>query len=401
MGEGGGPLGESALTLSPRAPVKAMRVIVDGAVYGRQRYGGINTYFNQVLPRLARQADTRVDLLLPAERRGTPPGPPVHWHSRDFIPPRTGLSWRLDQKLEPVLESLKLSLVGLWTKAHRKAVFISTYLTSLPASVPQVAMAYDMNHEVLRDLYGGPHGSWLRKRYPEYLRAATRIIAISETTKAHVQQYYGIPSNVIDVVHLAVSPEEFYRDTQEDHFKALTHTCGICLPYVLYVGGRAPFKNFRTVLDAMSGLSRRTGMTLVVAGAPWDEKELAEIPMHPAAPALRLVPYPDDNLLRLLYSFAAVFVFPSLHEGFGVPLLEAMACGAPVVASDIDVFREVAGSAAIYFNPRDPDDLVRAVERCLEERTALGFQERGFVQAAKYSWDRTAAQTRAVYARVL
>jgi hypothetical protein len=83
-----------------------MHVIVDGTVYGRQRYGGINTYFNEVLPRIARQADTWVDLLLPTERKGTPPGPPVHWLSRDFIPPRTGLSWRLDQRLEPVLESL-------------------------------------------------------------------------------------------------------------------------------------------------------------------------------------------------------------------------------------------------------------------------------------------------------
>jgi glycosyltransferase involved in cell wall biosynthesis len=378
-----------------------MHVIVDGTVYGRQRYGGINTYFNEVLPRIARQADTWVDLLLPTERKGTPPGPPVHWLSRDFIPPRTGLSWRLDQRLEPVLESLKLALVGLWAKTRRNAVFTSTYFTSLPGSVPHVAMAHDMNHEVLRDLYNDAHGIWLRRRYPEYLRTATRIIAVSETTKTHVEQYYGIAPELIDVVHLAVDPGQFYRDLQEDQFKALTHACGISRPYILYVGGRAHFKNFSTLLDAMTRLHGRTGLTLVVAGPPWHERESAEIIAHPVARALRLVTHPDQNLLRLVYSFASAFVFPSLHEGFGIPLLEAMACGTPVVASDTEVFREVAGSAAIYFNPLDPDDLVRAIELCLEERTGLEFRERGFAQVAKYSWDKTAAQTRAVYARAL
>lgn len=378
-----------------------MHVIVDGAVYGRQRYGGINTYFNEVLPRIARQADTRVDLLLPTERRGTPPGAPVRWLSRDFIPPRSGLSWRLDQKLEPVVESLKLSLVGLWAKTQRNGVFISTYLTSLPVSVPHVAMAYDMNHEVLRDLYDDAHGTWLRRRYPEYLRTATRIIAISETTKEHVEQYYGIAPELIDVVHLAVDPWQFYRDLQEDQFKASTHACDISHPYILYVGGRAHFKNFCTLLAAMTRLHRRTGVTLVVAGGPWTDRESAEIPALPVASALRLVAHPDQNLLRLLYSFASAFVFPSLHEGFGIPLLEAMACGTPVVASDTQIFREVAGSAAIYFNPLDPDDLVRAIELCLDERTGREFRERGLVQVAKYSWDKAAAQTRAVYARAL
>lgn len=378
-----------------------MHVIVDGTVYGRQRYGGINTYFNQVLPRIAREAGTRVDLLLPTQRRGTPPGAPVRWLSRDFIPPRTGLSWRLDQKLEPVLESAKLTLVGLWAKTQRNAVFISTYLTSLPVSVPQVAMAHDMNHEVLRDLYDDAHGAWLRRRYPEYLRTATRIIAVSETTKAHVEQYYGIAPELIDVIYHAVDPSQFYRDLQEDQFEALTHGCDMSCPFILYVGGRAHFKNFWTLLDAMPRLHRRTGLTLVVAGPPWTDRESAEIPAHPGARALRFVVHPDQNLLRLLYSFASAFVFPSIHEGFGIPLLEAMACGTPVVAADTQSFREVAGNAAIYFNPLDSDDLVRAIELCLEERTGLEFRERGLAQVAKYSWDKTAAQTRAVYARAL
>jgi glycosyltransferase involved in cell wall biosynthesis len=378
-----------------------MHVLVDGIVYGRQRHGGINTYLNQVLPRIARHPGTRVDLLLPRERRGIPPGPPVRWLPRDFIPPRTGLSWRLDQRLAPVLEAAKLALFGLWAKTRTRVVFHSSYFTSLPVSVPHVAMALDLNHELFPELYAGAHGIWLRKRYPELLRSATRVIAISETTKGHVEQYYKIAPEVIDVVYLAVDPSQFYVDGQAQDLEELARSFGIGLPYVLYVGGRSPFKNFPVVLDAVGRLHRKTGLSLVVAGAPWDERESLELPAHPAAPALRIVPYPDDNLLRVLYSFATAFVFPSRHEGFGIPLLEAMACGAPVVASNTGIFREIAGDAPIYFDPADCDDLVRAIEHCLDERTARGCRERGLLQVAKYSWDRAATQTRAVYEKAL
>jgi glycosyltransferase involved in cell wall biosynthesis len=378
-----------------------MHVIVDGVIYARQRYGGINTYFNQVLPRIARHAHTSVDLLLPREARGQPPGPPVRLLSRDFIPPRTGLSWRLDQKLEPVIESLKLRIFGLWAKTKAHTVFHSTYFTALPVSLPHIAMAHDVNHELFPEAYSDPSGLWLRRRYPEYLRTATRIIAVSQTTKNHVERYYSIAPELIDVVYHAVDPATFYVDRHEHGVRFLIDALGIHLPYILYVGGRWHYKNFRILLEAVARSYRRTGLTLVVAGPPWDEREALEIPAHAAAPALHLVPHPGDDLLRLLYNFAAAFVFPSLHEGFGIPLLEAMACGTPVVASDNSIFREVAGSAAIYFNPYDPDDVARAIEQCLDEHTGREYRNRGLLQVARYSWDTTSAQTRATYERAL
>jgi glycosyltransferase involved in cell wall biosynthesis len=378
-----------------------MHVIVDGIIYARQRYGGINTYFNQVLPRIARQDHTRVDLLLPHQRQGSAPGPPVRLLARDFIPPRTGLSHRLDQRLEPILESLKLSLFGLWARTKAKAVFHSTYFTSLPVSVPHVAMAHDMNHELFPEAYTDPFGIWLRRRYPGYLGTATRVIAVSETTKQHVVHHYRLDPRLIDVIHHAVDPATFYVDRQDHHLQMLTGTLGIRLPYILYVGGRWTYKNFRTLLAAMAQSYRRTGLTLVVAGAPWSRRESAELPGHPAASVIRLVPHPDDHLLRVLYNFATAFVFPSLNEGFGLPLLEAMACGTPVVASETPIFREVAGDAALYFDPHSSQHLTCALEQCLDERIWREYRERGLRHLARYSWDTTAAQTRATYDKAL
>lgn len=378
-----------------------MHVIVDGIVYGRQRHGGINTYFNEVLPRLARQPDTHVDLLVPSHLDAQAPGPPVRQVCRDFIPPRTNVSWRLDQMVAPRLESLKLALFGLWAKTKNDAVFHSTYFTSLPTGLPQVAIAYDMNHELFPQFYGDAHGVWLRKRYPEYLRQATRVIAISETTKHYVEQYYRIDPALIDVVHLAVDPAKFYAPPTDSQRDAIARDLGLRQPYVLYVGGRWHYKNFPSVLEAMNRVYRRTGLTLVVAGSPWNEVEAPKVRGHPARGAIHLVPNPDDRQLRLLYSSAAAFVFPSLHEGFGVPLLEAMACGTPVAASDTRVFREIAGSAAIYFDPHDPDEVAKALECFVDDRTSQEYRERGLRQASKYSWDVTAWKTRLVYEKAL
>jgi glycosyltransferase involved in cell wall biosynthesis len=378
-----------------------MHVIVDGIIYARQRYGGINTYFNEVLPRIAREDHTRVDLLLPRERQGTAPGPPVRLLARDFIPPRTGLSYRLDTKLEPILEALKLVIFGLWARTKAKVVFQSTYFTSLPVSVPHVAVAHDMNHELFPEYYANPAGIWLRRRYPEYLGTATRVIAVSETTKRHVVQYYGLDPDVIDVIHHAVDPGTFYVDRQRCHLDMLTSSLGIRLPYVLYVGGRWSYKNFDTVLAAMADCYRRTGLTLVVVGPPWGERESVAIAAHGAGPAVELVPYPDDELLRVLYNFATAFVFPSLNEGFGIPLLEAMACGTPVVASETPVFHEVAGDAALYFDPHSSADLVRGIEQCLETRTRSELRDRGLARLSRYSWDTAAAQTCATYRKAL
>src|SRR4051812_14523926 len=122
-----------------------MHVLVDGIVYGSQRFGGINTLFNEILPRLAARPDTVVEMLLPPVCAGTPPVPPVRRTSREWLPKRTGVSARLDQRLEPMLNAVNRHLVTLRARVHRAVVFQSTYFTWLPARVPHVALALDMN----------------------------------------------------------------------------------------------------------------------------------------------------------------------------------------------------------------------------------------------------------------
>ena len=161
------------------------------------------------------------------------------------------------------------------------------------------------------------------------------------------------------------------------------------------------YKNFETLLRAISRCAQVTGLTLVVAGQSWNRHEESLLATLGLETHVQLVEEPNIDLLRNLYNFATAFVFPSHREGFGLPLLEAMACGTPVIAADTSVFREVAGDAAVYFVPSDVSDLVRAIEASLDKTIQQTHIQRGFVQAAKYSWDRCAAETYAVYERVL
>lgn len=379
-----------------------MRVIVDGIVYGRQVHGGINTYFNQVLPRIASRENITVDVLLPPVCPGTPPAAPVRRRRRNLLPSRTGLSWRLDDRLEPLMEQVNLGLTGLWAMTKRRLVFHSTYFTSLPAPVPHVATALDLNHELFPHLYADEFGLWLRRRCPTYLRHARRIIAISQTTKDHLTRFYGTDPDLVDVVHLAIDPSTFYVDRSESAFQRVCDELAIRPPYLLYVGVHSSaFKNFPTVLEAVVRRSRDTPLTLVVAGPPWLYQERQTIGALPRHVTIRLLPNPDDAVLRTLYSFAVAFVYPSFSEGFGIPLLEAMACGAPILASDIPVFREVAGDAARYFDPRDPGALLKALDSFQDASTKEEYRIRGFQRVRRYSWDRAAAETHSVYEKAI
>jgi len=379
-----------------------MRLIVDGIVYGLMKHCGIMTWFNAVLPRLASCNGVHVDLLLPTDCRGITPPPPVRILRRNVLPPRTGWSWKLDRLAEPVFSRLNIFAIGLWARTKQEAIFQSTYLTWLPSSIPHVAIALDMNHELFAERYNTESRLWLRKQYPEYLRRAVRIIAISHVTKDHLIRYYGLEESSIDVVHLAADPHSFFVERNDQHLTFLSEQLHIRPPYVLYVGERnTAYKNFSRLLDAMAHCVRATGLMLAVAGPGWTAGETSQLDALGLHRAVRLVENPGNETLRILYNCAQAFVFPSHNEGFGIPLLEAMACGTPVLAASTAVFREVAGDAALYFDPDDTADLTRAIDAVFDQGTRQRYVARGLEQVAKYSWDRCAVEMRAVYEKAL
>ena len=181
---------------------------------------------------------------------------------------------------------------------------------------------------------------------------------------------------------------------------------GIEDEFVLFVGTVEPRKNLLTLMRSFDQILRQTSRRpqLVVVGAEgWLMDELfAFIKQSSISDRLRLTGYLDDNDLRALYSSCTVFVYPSIYEGFGLPPLEAMACGAPVIASNIATFQETLGSAAQLVAPNDVEALARSIVEILgDEDRRRALSRRGLEQAAKFSWERTAQLTLDVYREVL
>jgi len=244
-----------------------------------------------------------------------------------------------------------------------------------------------------------------RVALPLSVRRAARIIVPSERTAADVRDMLGAPANKIRVIPLGVS--DAFRPVQErERLAELKRRYGLTERYVLFVGNLEPKKNLLALLEAFAE-GRRSGRIthrLVLAGAKsWNTKPLVRaIREHRLAEAVTVLRAVDDADMPLLYAGASVFVFPSIYEGFGLPPIEAMACGVPVIASSGGAVPEVVGDAALTVRECDPRHLRIAIEKViantfLRER----LRQRGLARAKLFTWERTARATAEVYREVL
>jgi glycosyltransferase involved in cell wall biosynthesis len=245
--------------------------------------------------------------------------------------------------------------------------------------------------------------TFFRAMIPAAARRADRIITISNSTRNDAIKWLGLDAARIDVTPLAVSPD-YRADVPPASIGQVRARYGLPASYVLYVGRLEPRKNLPRLVDAYEKLVRRSPAAprLVLAGAPgwhWRETEASIRRLGSTVKTLGYVPEVD---LPALYAGAVVFLYPSLYEGFGIPVLEALACGVPTITSSRSATAEVAGDAAELVDPHDADDIARALSRLLEDPARREeLRRRGLARAAEYSWDRTAALTRDSYLRAV
>jgi glycosyltransferase involved in cell wall biosynthesis len=230
------------------------------------------------------------------------------------------------------------------------------------------------------------------------------VITVSEHSAKDIQELYGLPKDRIVVIPHGVSAD-FRPDRGESRFLELRSQYGILpVPYILFVGGADPRKNHVTLCQAYAGKpALRQSHVLVMVGDSVHRSGSIMETARTLGISDRVVcagTVPADHL-RCLYSHADLFVFPSRYEGFGLPVLEAMACGVSVITSNATALPEVAGDAAILINPEDPEELAEAMIRVLEDKSLREtLQEKGIERAREFTWAQTARQTLAVYHEV-
>jgi glycosyltransferase involved in cell wall biosynthesis len=364
-----------------------MEVVIDGVVYQLQSRGGISRIFSEVLPRMCDIDETlRITLFTQGWLKGVLP---QHQHIIHRSIPSVRKYLRPSCVWQFVLPGIERFIHKLWIGTGKRKIWYSTFYT-----VPTrwdgrlITSVYDMIHERYCDFYNGANSDKFRERKRRSITRADKVICISETTRQDVHHFYGLDLDSIYVVHLACS--EIFRKLESP--KLVPNKLGN-QPFLLYIGGRSHYKNFNLLVEAFSIWPHRKDVTLVlVGGKPWSDDEESRLLKLGIRDSVQVLTNVDDQTLCQLYNQAIAFVYPSLYEGFGIPVMEAMACGCPVIASNIPSTVEVAGDCPIYFDPVKVDSLVNALDILLSDGRKHKRIEAGINRVAMYSWDKTAAE---------
>lgn len=269
---------------------------------------------------------------------------------------------------------------------------------------PTVVTVHDISFELFPENFHPLERKRMQWLVPFSARKAAHVITVSEFSRRAIMQRYGVPEQRISVTHEGVS-DNFRQARDAAWVASRTARFGLAKPYVLGVGNLQPRKNLERLLKAFARLRG--------AGVAWDLVLVGQTAWHGQrvhalvrdlgiTDAVRFTGYLGEEELIALYRQAAVFAFPSLYEGFGLPVVEAMACGAPVLTSNAASLPEVAGDAAILVDPYSENEIHDGLRRLVEDGDLRAeLSARGKLQAARYSWRSTAAQTAEIYARCL
>lgn len=329
------------------------------------------------------------------------------------------LAWQAPKALEPLLASVNIprERTLLLPRPHRPAQVYWLYNEAilrygLVRFRPKVFLAPDFNGlvqnpfgstvAVLHDLtelklrtssasnLSEQASLWRWQAYYRKLRAAEHILTISESVKRDAAQLLNIPETRMEVVYHGLDQDRFQAVRGGDYAERP--------PYFVNIGGRNPNKNQTNIVAGFAEIAHEHPDVHLYFAGPWQKSDLAWLEQQAAAHQLtgriQHLGYVPDDAMTSLYSHALGFVFPSLEEGFGLPVLEAMACGTPVITSNRSSLPEVAGDAGLLVNPQDAPAIGAAMKQLVtDEALRQDLRAKGLARARTFTWQRTAQKT--------
>lgn len=368
-----------------------MEIVMDGLIFQNQTYGGISRIYSEIIPRMCFMDDTLQFTFLTTNRLRKPL--PKHSQIKHLRLFPVDLFLRPSKLWQPVKARLRANLQSWILRDSRRKIWHSTYYTRPNHwAGAEIVTVVDMIHERYPNLFNRSKDKFFKKQKHDCVLNADKILCISETTRHDIIKFYGIEFAKTKIIPLAHSP--IFRKLSK---KDISNKSLNSKPFFLYVGKRNHYKNFSFLLRGYSVWSKRINVDLIVVGDAWTRKEkkfLGELNIENHIKLLTKVT--DDNLVEL-YNLAQAFIFPSLYEGFGIPLLEAMSCGCPVIASRIPSTEEVACELPIYFDPNNIDSFLSAMDLALIEGKDSSRVKLGIEHVKQYSWERTAKLVLDVY----
>ena len=359
-----------------------MKILYDSQAFSMQSFGGVSRYYNKLCRYNCGQFETSVSGIFSQniyaqKLSGLKPFP----IKKNF----KGKS-RLVCAFNAVADKAAIRR-GQYDVYHPSYYFAPAF----PKNRPLVITVHDFIHEIYPESFSpSDKTAWAKDRV---LKNASRIIAISENTKKDLLKFYPFVDEArVDVVLHAIEWERRPK-------KPLAYD--VPKPYVLFTGGRGGYKNFLPFARALAPLLVQNDLFLVCTGSPFGAEESAALQSFGIADRCRLF-YAGEDELRSLYENALFFCFPSLEEGFGLPILEAFVSGCPALLSEASCFPEIAGDAALYFDPKSPGSMKSAFEAAIQsESLRADLSKKGSARFDKFTMQSMMRGTAATYQKAI
>lgn len=360
-----------------------MRIFYDHQIFSIRQYGGISRYFVELALRMSDFPGVEAQIVSPIIRS-------LFLAERRSRISTIGLNLSRIEKLSPrVVRPVNALLSRAYTRYANPDIVHETYYTRrrlAPRSARIVTTIHDTIPERFPNFFHAHASDRATKQAA--LRRADRVICVSDSTRRDLLELYDLDPDRISVVRLGSSIVPVAESPMD-----------IGAPYFLHVGGRYPYKNFDGLLRAF-GESRlhKTHKLVSFTSTPLSANELAVMQQAGVPQSNVVLATGDDQTLARYYAGAEALVFPSMYEGFGIPLLEAMCCNCPIVTSNTSSLPEVAGDAAIYCDPYDIKSISDAlIQIASSPATKARLVANGRKRVRDFSWEQCAAETRDVY----
>ena len=368
-----------------------MKLAFDYQIFLAQKNGGISRYFCNLIKHLKNNPELEISL-------------PIHHHDNeylqdvkeiiDFKPCKKSRSFNPFKKSpdQNLLVTKKFLEAQDFDLLH--ATYYDDYFLESLGNKPLVITIHDMIYELFPEFFSLKDRTTLIKK--ELALRADKIIVISEQTKKDLLKFVDVKEEKIAVIYQACSLDE--NVIKNSHFKKLEGTKN----YLLFVGNRTIYKNFYFMLASIAEtLKKNPDLDLVCFGAPLNKKERSFISNLGLEKKVKIVSGCDNDLIGL-YKNALAFISPSYYEGFGVTILEAFACGCPVLAANTSVTPEAAGNAALYFDPKDNISIKNAVEEIISNSNLRAeLIKKGYERNKLFAWPQISQQMLQAYKTIL
>ncbi|MCK9409646.1 MAG: glycosyltransferase family 1 protein [Bacteriovoracaceae bacterium] len=377
-----------------------MKILYDYQIFSLLKFGGISRYFAELVTGI--NNDKQFSSVLGVRQSMNVNYQKIIRKNNSYSLPgtaemfvRKSIGKLLPNTKEPVRNkkaSIDLLRAGDYDIFH--PTYYDPYFMEYCSGKPYVVTVYDMIHELFPEYFSSPMREELIEQKKVLINNAAHVIAISEQTKKDILSIHSIDPDRITSIHLSSS---FGRaeEIRSAEYK---------LPerYILFVGTRDIYKNFTFFLESMKNiLLSEVNLFLICAGPPFTEFENHLISTHGLSRQV-MQRFPDDDELKAIYKKALCLVYPTKYEGFGLPILEAFACGCPVVTSTTASLPEVGGDAVLYCSPTNADEIQQTVHQLIgDSELRKTLRRKGYDRLTLFSWEKTVQQTKAVYTKVL